>query len=805
MKKLIPIMIVILLVLQLCVPYISYAKESIKNTNTQNNNVTEDKGESEQDEDNINSNNIIDNSTINSNTTNKENNTNKIENNNIINNSNTNKIENNNIVNNSNTNKLENNKIDNKVEENKIEKKEKEEKENLEEKKLKESERLEEGRYKILMATNPSQSLTVDGGKIENGANVHLWEYVNSEQQKFEIKYDKEGYCEIIPVHSKKRLDVVGWGNEANIDQWEENGGSDNQKWIIRRSERGNYNIISKRQNLYLDAYQSKIQNGTNIQAYEKSGGNGQEFKLEKIKEEEKPHKTVEEGTYKIVMAIAPTQSLTVDGGKREDGANVHIWEYVNVPQQQFNLVYDGEGYYEIIPVNSGKRLDVVGWGNEANVDQWGSNGGNDNQKWQIKKSERGNYNIISKRENLYLDAYHSKTEDGTNIEVYEKSGGNGQEFKLEKISNRSEKTVKDGIYKLSPSLNTNMVVEASASNTDNNGRIQIWQNYNAPAQKLSFKYENGYYKISLNHSGKYLTVEDGRILKNVDIVQEEWKNQSNQKWIVRENKENSWEISLLGNPEFSISVEGKIENGSKLILDENKTTNNQQFYLENLEKYIVVLNAGHGGSEIGCANGWVREKDITLQIARKIRDRLSAYPQVKVIMTRDGDYDIDLNTRAMTAWNNRADLYVSLHINDEASHRSTGSEIFVPWYEGEKHYNSKMRYLSRLIQDNLSKIGIGANKYGGTVKRNIDWEPKYQYLVNGKVERADYYEDIRDAMKGDKEGRGTDLSLGMGIPTILVEHCYMNSSDFNHLNEYWKVDQIGDADANAIIEYLGI
>ena len=136
--------------------------------------------------------------------------------------------------------------------------------------------------------------------------------------------------------------------------------------------------------------------------------------------------KTVEEGTYKIVLANAPQQSLTVDGGKTEDGANVHIWEYVDSLQQQFNLVYDGKGYYEIIPLNSGKRLDVVGYGNEANVDQWSNNGGKDNQKWAIRKSASGNYNIVSKRDGLYLDAYQSKTANGTNIQVYEKSGGAG-------------------------------------------------------------------------------------------------------------------------------------------------------------------------------------------------------------------------------------------------------------------------------------------------------------------------------------------------------------------------------------------
>ena len=404
-------------------------------------------------------------------------------------------------------------------------------------KNMNEEKTIEEGTYKIVLANVPTQSLTVDGGKTNDGANVHIWEYKNVEQQQFELKYDGNGYYEIIPVHSGKRLDVVGNGNEANVDQWSDNGGNDNQRWAIRKSDSGNYNIISKREGLYLDAYQSRTDNGTNIQVYEKSGGNGQEFKLEKIENEEIiGEKIVEEGTYKIVLANAPTQSLTVDGGKTSDGANVHIWKYENTPQQQFNLIYDGDGYYEIIPVHSGKRLDIVGRGNEANVDQWSNNGGSDNQKWVIKESTLGNYNIISKRQNLYLDAYQSKTDNGTNIQVYEKSGGSGQEFKLEKIENKSERTVVDGVYKISPQSNRNMMVEASASNTDNDGRIQIWQDFNALAQKLNIEYKDGFYKIIMRHSGKSLTVKDNNLGEGTDIVQYDYQALDSQKWIIRDS-----------------------------------------------------------------------------------------------------------------------------------------------------------------------------------------------------------------------------------------------------------------------------
>ncbi len=435
---------------------------------------------------------------------------------------------------------------------------------------------VEEGTYKIVLANAPTQSLTVENGSIVDGANVHIWEYKNNPQQQFELTYDDSGYYEIIAVHSGKRLDVVGYGNESNVDQWADNGGNDNQRWVIRRRKTGNYNIVSKRDSLYLDAYQSRTENGTNIGVYEQSGGSGQEFKLEKV---ENP-KTVEEGTYKIVLANAPTQSLTVDGGKTDNGANVHIWEYVNSLQQQFNLVYDGQGYYEIIPVHSGKRLDVVGYGNEANVDQWTNNGGNDNQKWLIRKSKAGNYNIISKRGSLYLDAYQSKTENGTNIQVYEQSGGNGQEFKLEKVEDKSEKTVTDGIYQIAPQANTNLVIEVSASSMDNDGRVQIWEDFNAKGQKLKLEYLNGYYRISFVHSEKCLTVKNRNISSGEQVVQYEWNEGDNQKWVIRDNGDGSIGLLPLTNQDLTLDIFGDISNGSGIELYNNEKNLKQRFCL---------------------------------------------------------------------------------------------------------------------------------------------------------------------------------------------------------------------------------
>ncbi len=82
----------------------------------------------------------------------------------------------------------------------------------------------------------------------------------------------------------------------------------------------------------------------------------------------------------------------------------------------------------------------MCGWGNGTNVAQWARNTDTDSQKWIIYQNSDGYYNIIGKRQWLYLTLHDSNTENGTNIEVYEKRDDNSQNFKLEKMSNKSEK-----------------------------------------------------------------------------------------------------------------------------------------------------------------------------------------------------------------------------------------------------------------------------------------------------------------------------------------------------------------------------
>ena len=153
-----------------------------------------------------------------------------------------------------------------------------------------------------------------------------------------------------------------------------------------------------------------------------------------------------------------------------------------------------------------------------------------------------------------------------------------------------------------------------------------------------------------------------------------------------------------------------------------------------------------------------------------------------------------------MIARNNKADLYVSLHINDATDRNANGANVFVTSRTELPKYKAGMTTLGNKILNNLSKLGI---RNAGVINNKLcnDRVPKYQYYDGSQ---ADYYGDIRHAMKGDSEGYGVDFRDGSGIPTVLIEHCYMNNShDVQFLDSDADLKNLAKADGDAIIDYL--
>lgn len=92
-----------------------------------------------------------------------------------------------------------------------------------------------------------------------------------------------------------------------------------------------------------------------------------------------------------------------------------------------------------------------------------------------------------------------------------------------------------------------------------------------------------------------------------------------------------------------------------------------------------VVIDAGHGGKDPGTSSGKVYEKDIVLAIALKVGELIKKeHPDVNVIFTRKTDRFIPLNKRAEIANKNKADLFISIHVNFYQSSSITGTETYI-------------------------------------------------------------------------------------------------------------------------------
>lgn len=93
----------------------------------------------------------------------------------------------------------------------------------------------------------------------------------------------------------------------------------------------------------------------------------------------------------------------------------------------------------------------------------------------------------------------------------------------------------------------------------------------------------------------------------------------------------------------------------------------------------VIAIDAGHGGDDPGAIGPTgVREKDVVLAIARKLKEQIEREPGMRAVMIRDGDYFIPLKNRVQLARERyRADLFVSVHADSFRDKRASGSSVY--------------------------------------------------------------------------------------------------------------------------------
>ena len=187
----------------------------------------------------------------------------------------------------------------------------------------------------------------------------------------------------------------------------------------------------------------------------------------------------------------------------------------------------------------------------------------------------------------------------------------------------------------------------------------------------------------------------------------------------------------------------------------------------------VIVIDPGHGGENLGAEYDGYTEKNMTLVVARAMKEELEKYEGVVVYLTHETDQDMSIKDRAAFAGEKNADFLFCLHFNSSVEHNLFGAEVWVP-ANGE--YYAKGYSFAQIQMKEFSDIGL----YSRGIKTRL----------NDKDEN--YYGILR-------------YCTSEGVPAALIEHCHLDQDKDKRFYQQGEEQLVafGRMDATAAAKYF--
>ena len=246
--------------------------------------------------------------------------------------------------------------------------------------------------------------------------------------------------------------------------------------------------------------------------------------------------------------------------------------------------------------------------------------------------------------------------------------------------------------------------------------------------------------------------------------------------------------------------VEYKILSQNKRIQVQFTKAKEQQPVISNASvkksRYTIVVDAGHGGHDSGAVGNGYREKDIALNVAKKLAANLRK--DYNVVMTRTGDYFVPLQERANIGNKAKADLFVSIHLNSAGSSSANGAEVF---------------YYSKKESAYAAEVARFENSFD---KGNVDI-PFSEFIINdifyriNQQKSAAVASDVLNSLINNFSLRrrgifGANFAVlrGSNSPSILIELGFMsNYGDVSQFISNSGQDRAANGIANSIRKHF--
>ncbi|HJV10890.1 MAG TPA: N-acetylmuramoyl-L-alanine amidase [Burkholderiales bacterium] len=219
-----------------------------------------------------------------------------------------------------------------------------------------------------------------------------------------------------------------------------------------------------------------------------------------------------------------------------------------------------------------------------------------------------------------------------------------------------------------------------------------------------------------------------------------------------------------------------------------------------------IVIDPGHGGEDPGAiGRRGSREKDVTLSIARRLKKLIDGEPNMRALLTRDGDYFLALGARVEKARAVKADLLVSIHADAFTRPNVRGSSVFAL---SDKRATSELaRALAKKENESDLIGGVALQTKDDHVRRTIldlSQSATIDHSLRLGSSVLKQLGGVNDLHKPRVEQASFAVLTAPDVPSILVETAFIsNPEEERRLNDDVYQDKLAQAILEGIREYI--
>ena len=221
----------------------------------------------------------------------------------------------------------------------------------------------------------------------------------------------------------------------------------------------------------------------------------------------------------------------------------------------------------------------------------------------------------------------------------------------------------------------------------------------------------------------------------------------------------------------------------------------------------IVAIDPGHGGEDPGAIGPTgLREKDVVLTIALKLRDRINSVPGMRAMLTRDADFFVPLHERVRKARRVQADLFVSIHADAFFTPAARGASVFALSETGATSAAARWMANKENAADGVGGVNLGAVKDAQVLRAMMDMSTAAQIKDSLRIGREvlALIGQVGALHKRSVEQAGFAVLKAPDIPSILVETAFIsNPEEEARLRDDNYQDKLVDALHTGIRRYF--